>query len=572
MGFGRELLTRILIRAMTLKGRLDLRDMHRNAEKARKVNDQLLFKILKKNQNCLYGRQNHFDQIHTVEDFRRLVPMTTFSDYAPYIERMVQNDEKGLITSLPLVGYAQSSGSTGKRKYIPLTAPEVKVYTKYTVTRMLAATDRYYRQKTGKGFRPGRGLFDGPTLEERLPNGLPCSNIADVAALRLGFLYPYIIGIPFRKLFTPAQIDFQYINSRFAFEDPNTLYMFGVFIKTFTELVHYWEVNWRTIVDDIEHGTISDLAHATPETKEKLMTVIKPNPQRAAELRREFEKGFDNTLLRRLWPHFAVACYIGTSSFTPFTKIARKTTGDIPLDFSIYGASEGLFAAVDELESQEQLMLPDSCYYEFIPQDDESKILSIDQLEVGKDYEVVITNQAGLYRYRFGDVIRVTGYRGQCPYIRFGYRKGQLLNVTGEKTSEEHMAAVVKKIGQAAGCALSNWAVAVDLDAHPCRYVLLVENDKGLDLREYTDLAEEALRQANIRYQIYAGIWIGPLRIVNQRPGTHQAWNEAQVTKGVSASQVKPVRILDTPEKEAFFLSRLVDQETFGNLLEGENT
>ncbi len=570
MGIARDFFTRVLIRAMTLKGRLDLRDMHRNAERARQVNDRLLFRILKKNKTSVYGRRHHFDRIRTVEDYRRLVPMTTFEDYVPYIDRMVHHDETGLITCLPLVGYAQTSGSTGKRKYIPLTRPEIKVYTKYTVTRMLAAADRYYRQKTGKGFRPGRGLFDGPTLEERLPNGLPCSNIADVAALRLGFLYPYIIGIPFRKLFTPQEIDFQYINSRFAFEDPNTLYIFGVFIKTFTELVHYWQENWRTIVDDIQFGTLSDLAHATPETRKKLMPVLRPNPKRAAQLRREFEKGFDDTLLRRLWPHFAVACYIGTSSFAPFTKIARRTTGDLPLDFSIYGASEGLFAAVDEVESQEQLMLPDSCFYEFIPQEDESKVLSIDELEVGKEYEIVITNQAGLYRYRFGDVIRVSGYRGQCPYIRFSYRKGQLLNLTGEKTTEEHMAAVIQKISRASGCELDNWAVAVDLTTHPCRYVLLVENDRGLDLREYADLAEEALRQANIRYQTYAGIWIGSLRIVNQRPGTHQAWNEAQVTKGVSASQVKPVRILDTPEKEAFFLSRLADQETFGNLLEQE--
>ncbi|MBR0418502.1 MAG: GH3 auxin-responsive promoter family protein, partial [Erysipelotrichaceae bacterium] len=74
----------------------------------------------------------------------------------------------------------------------------------------------------------------------------------------------------------------------------------------------------------------------------------------------------------------------------------------------------------------------DSCYYEFIPVDDETKILSLDELEIGKEYEIVITNQAGFYRYRCGDVIKVLDYLNYCPYINFSSRKGTLLNITGE--------------------------------------------------------------------------------------------------------------------------------------------
>ncbi|XP_006813593.1 GH3 domain-containing protein-like, partial [Saccoglossus kowalevskii] len=63
--------------------------------------------------------------------------------------------------------------------------------------------------------------------------------------------------------------------------------------------------------------------------------------------------------------------------------------------------------------------------------------LFLDQVEVGETYEMVITNISGLYRYRFGDVIRVVRFHNQCPVVEFLYRQGQLLNVHGEKTSED---------------------------------------------------------------------------------------------------------------------------------------
>ena len=89
---------------------------------------------------------------------------------------------------------------------------------------------------------------------------------------------------------------------------------------------------------------------------------------------------------------------IGTTTFEPFSRICRRNTKGVLYDFSIYGASEGLFAACDEIESEKQLLLVESCYYEFIPTDDKNRILSLNELEVGKEYIILITNQAGLYR------------------------------------------------------------------------------------------------------------------------------------------------------------------------------
>ena len=556
----RDFLTKVIVGLMIRKGYLDIRSMHRNAVNARAKNEKLLFRILDSNRDTEYGRKYHFQDIKTVEDYRRMVPVTDYHAYEAYIDRMVNHDETNLITSHHVVGYAQSSGTVGGRKYIPLTQPQINVYTKHTVTRMMACADQYLRKNCGRRLKPGRGLYTNHAICEYLPNGILSSNVADVAARQLGFLYPYILSNPYKRLFTQYEAEFRYVNTRFALQDRNTMYAFSVFLKMFTDLMIYLKKHWETIVDDIEKGTVSDIANATPEVLKMLRAKIRPDPVRAAELRREFEKGFDETIVPRIWPNMSAICGIGTSTFEQFYKLSRTMTGDIPYDFSIYGASEGLFAAVDELNSAKQLMLVESCFYEFIPTEDENCILCLDELEVGKEYEIIITTQSGLYRYRCGDVIKVVDYLEECPYIQFAYRKGQLLNLAGEKTTEEHMQAAVDKIAAEAGCRILNWTVDSVITAQPCHYLLMLENNEGKDLREYTRYADKVLREINPRYEhfIARGV-LGTVKIVNLEPGTNAAWiSNREKTGGTSVSMIKPVRILDTDRKKAFFSARII--------------
>ena len=184
----RDVLTWTLIKAMIIKGYLDIESMHKNTIDARKKNEKLLFDILRRNRNSEYGKKYGFEKITTVEEFRKAVPITTYRDYEEDIDRMIENNIDNVLTSDKVIGYAQTSGSVGKRKFIPITQPDVNIYTKYTVTRMLATADKYSRNKYGHGLKPGRGMFTGPGFDDFLPNGMVCSNVADVAVRQLGFL------------------------------------------------------------------------------------------------------------------------------------------------------------------------------------------------------------------------------------------------------------------------------------------------------------------------------------------------------------------------------------------------
>ena len=116
----RDFLTKVIVGLMIRKGYLDIRSMHRNAVNARAKNEKLLFRILDSNRDTEYGKRYHFDRIHSIEDYKRLVPLSSYDDYAPYIERMVNQGEKGLITTYPIVQYAETSGSIGVPKKIPV--------------------------------------------------------------------------------------------------------------------------------------------------------------------------------------------------------------------------------------------------------------------------------------------------------------------------------------------------------------------------------------------------------------------------------------------------------------------
>lgn len=554
----KKLLSKAAMRLIVIKGNSSLRHLENSSLNPMKENEELLKKILKSNANTEYGKAHGFADIKSVEEFRKKVPVSTYEDFAPYIER-VKNGENNILTSSKILGYSRTSGSSGVPKYIPATSDSIKAYVKYTWTRALALAVRELN-KQGKKYKPGRGVFLSPATNEKLPNGLPCSNIAEIGAMRYGFLYPFILTIPTRNLFDMHDGDYIYNIYRFALADEDATFIFSVFFSINVSQLAYLKANWQVIVDDIEKGTISESIDINPDLRKTLSKKIRPMPERAAYLRKQFEQGFDDTLLKRLWPNLTMISSIGNASFKPAADYVRGVAGEIPFDFSIYGASEGLVAACCELESTDMQLLTDSCFYEFIPAGEETdEVLTLDKLEAGKQYEILITTQAGLYRYHLKDVIEVKGFRNKTPLISFVYRKGQYFNIAGEKFSEEDARTAVEMFGKAHGISVNNWLFYQDDSVVPSRYSLVVESDADIDWDSCIDELEEIMGKCNKRYTGQRDkAFISRMIIQKQQPGTHSAWAQQCISQGASAAQIKPVHFIDNESKRDFFLSRLI--------------
>ncbi|MBQ6020224.1 MAG: GH3 auxin-responsive promoter family protein, partial [Clostridia bacterium] len=166
----------------------------------------------------------------------------------------------------------------------------------------------------------------------------------------------------------------------------------------------------------------------------------------------------------------------GTGGFAAYTRAMRSFSGDVPIDFQIYGASESMMATCTHIEEPEFALLCDSCFFEFIPAEipekdiDGTKTLNIDQLEVGKEYEIVITNLSGFCRCRIKDVVKVLGYEAESPKITFAYRKSQLLDLAGDKITESMMDETIRRTGEELGVNIIDYAVYPNRDDSPSHY------------------------------------------------------------------------------------------------------
>ena len=559
-----NIVTWAIIRTLTKRGKKSVKEMLDNCARANDLSRELLMKIVQDNKDTEYGKKYHFDQIHSIEDYKRLVPFSTYDDYAPYIERMVEKGEKNLITTYPIVQYAETSGSIGVPKKIPVSQQTMDIYTKYTITRVTALADAWHREHHGKPLPIGRGFNQLEIVDRTLPDGTPLGNISGSAAKSYKKLFPYYLTSPIPVLYPKGYMPMMYLKVRYALADRNTTFMFSVFMTNLVDMMNYIKRNWEMLVEDIRTGTFNDDVQIDDDTKAELMKVTRPDPKRADELEREFKKGFETPIIPRIWPQMSFISTIGTGGFAAYTRAMRSFSGDVPIDFQIYGASESMMATCTHIEEPEFALLCDSCFYEFLPADapdDCTDTLNIDQLEVGKEYEIIITNLSGFYRYRIKDVLKVLGYEGQSPKITFSYRKSQLLDLAGDKITESMMDEAIRRTGDELGVNIIDYCVYPNRDDSPSHYEFIIEPDSPLDSSkcgEYLKILEKHLCAVNPVYEecldtneIAHGI------LYLQQMQTHALWRDVKVHKGTSLNQVKPVRVLDTPMKKKFFYGLL---------------
>ena len=544
------------------KGKKALKDIEKSSENPKKANEDLLLKILHDNKDTEYGKKYDFANIHSFEEYKAKVPYSDYDVYAPYIKRMIKNKETNLITSYEVIQYAETSGSVGVQKKIPVTYESMKVYEKYSFARTKALADRYYKKTYGTHVPWEKGLNMLETETTIVDDGTPTGSVTGSVSRRFRKLFRLFLTSPDELLFPIGGMNMNYMKARFALEEPNLVFMLSGFMTNFVDMLNYVKKNWEMICDDIEKGTINPEV-CEDRSRPIMMKYVKPNPKRAEELRKIFSNGFDTPIIPRLWPKFSWACAIGTGGFATYAEKYLKYAGDkVGIDYFVYAASEGMFAACIEMNDPRFMPLTDSCFFEFLPadaEDGDNNTLTLDQLQEGKEYEIIITNQCGFYRYKIKDVIRVVGFHNNCPLITFAYRKGQLVNIAAEKTSEEHLNIAVKRLGKSLGVDFGDYALYIDSEPAVSRYVMLLEPDRPIPVdkdKKYAQEFQKILCEVNPEYEFFAnkrGSIDMPLIIIQQQE-THALWREFKLHMGSSSNQVKPVRVLDVPVKQKFFL------------------
>lgn len=543
---------------------------------------------LDKNKGTAYGKDYGFDRIleqkEVVSAFRTSQPVTRYNHYVPYIDRICQ-DESNVMNADSERMLAATSGTSGKRALIPSTSATGSIFFSkgiLVIFNVLYEKMPSFFQELQRSCKLAFASDYKYTPSGKLKIGANSSGPNDRGFSRLLPLY----STPIIEAYQIAHDEkaAMYIHTLFALHDKHLGMLEGNFVTLPFRIFALIQTAGLALASDIEAGRLSPEIAARIGDEAKVEAIEAalggPNPQRAREVK-EALSGEPQGLAQRLWPNLKMV--LSTASGSVFQPYASKMQqggvldctdrgGVIPIFSTVYAASEGLIGiALDPQPNGQSLfcLVPRALFYEFLPMDREnsdalSTILS-DELEVDKDYEMVITNLSGLYRYRLGDVVRFKGfYIKNTPLVEFQYRIGQLLNLRGEKTSEPQLAAAIKAVDEELrkkGTGVAEYSSIQSDEVSSCRYTILLELTDGslgtkVSLKQLQETMDTALCDANPVYSTWrkkGAIQPCVVRLVAQ--GSFEKLRALRIAEGTSPQQLKMSRVLRRKEHIDLLLS-----------------
>lgn len=521
--------------------------------------EKFLMKILEDAKDTEYGRKYNFADIHSIKDYQKMVPITTFDDYDSYIERMADKGERNLITPYELALYNKSSGTVGRPKRIPMTKVGAMAF--FDVNAKM--NNVVYNDELGDCHAKGRML----TLTQSAPevakeaDGLPFGSLSDTAVLAAKPTWMKTRTSPLEASFAGPGVNTRYLHARFGLIDPEVTCLSASYVSFALEFFRYIENNWELLVKDIAEGRIDESIEMPEEVRESVMKYITPMPERAEELRAIFSQGFEEPFARKVWPDLCLLVSGAGGTFKSYAeKMRTRYTGDIPMYKRGISASEGAFSAPLKLDSDDSLLVPDVMFFEFLPVNEEDEVdvehpLTLDQVEVGKKYELVITNLSGFYRYRMRDIFLIKGMHNKTPMIEYLYRSNKTVSLMGEKTTELALRWTAEETAKACGFELIDSSVYPNTEDNCYDFLMeLGKTPEGLTKETIRDALEEKLALANpsMGDKVKKG-FCTPTRLHFLQPETYLLYRDMLYYKGYSIGQTKPVTVIANEVQRKFF-------------------
>lgn len=321
---------------------------------SREVQAQWRGRLVQKAQSTRFGKDHFFKDIHTYEDFKEAVPVRDYEELKPYIEHILHGEESVLWPGKPTY-FAKTSGTTSGVKYIPITADSIPNHINSARDALL----NYIHETGNSAFLDNKLIFlsGSPVLEQK-------------AGIHIGRLSGIVNHhVP------------QYLRT-------NQLPSYE------TNCIEDWETKLEKIIDETIHQPMS------------LISGIPPWVQMYFD-RIRARTGRD---IKDVFPNFSLFVYGGVN-FEPYRAKLFESIGKRVDSVETYPASEGFLAFQDSQTEEGLLMLLNSgIFFEFIPVenyfDPKPRRLSIAEVEVGRNYAVVINSNAGLWGYSIGDTVR----------------------------------------------------------------------------------------------------------------------------------------------------------------------
>ncbi|XP_071095142.1 uncharacterized protein [Haliotis cracherodii] len=516
----------------------------------------LLRDILKQRVEVAYGKDFKFNAIKTVGEFLLTHPITTYAHYESYVSRVIDGERDVMFTGAPQYIVLSSGTTSGKSKRHP---KDLRFYGKVSWMYFAYLRTTLFRFRHMSKLQLWHDIRIKPPITKS-DLGLPMGAGSGSAY----FICPFSASPPEVYNMENEQTVL-YLHSLFGLKEKHVTLFSSMSTALALNFFKTIQKYWKQLCEDIESGKINEAIDLDPGVRHKMQMSLTPNPERAEELRNIFCKGTSN-FGPRVWPNFAALHAPGTGGYSFATEILKKNfLGGVPASSGVHISSESLYGLNLHVEDQtktEYTILPCLNFYEFIPKDcldreDPTTVLA-HEVEVGGEYEMVVTTWMGLYRYRTGDVVRVSSFTETTPNYTFSQRSSDYLDKYPEFLFSEavHDAARTWTSGSSLysymACESQRVeAITGDVTASRGFYIFLELDDDTILSDEDKEKIDDVLRSRfeNYRGNRATGKVVAPV-IVQVKPGTLHVIKQvnSDLNSKAALQQYKYPKFTEKPE------------------------
>jgi hypothetical protein len=448
------------------------------------VQQDTLLKNIKMAKDTWYGKKYGFKEIRTVKDFQERLPLHNYDTIKPYIDKQLKG-EKNLLWPGEITWFAKSSGTTSdKSKFIPVSKECLE--------------DNH--------FRGGRDV-----VVIYMSNN-PNSQMLKGKTLTLG-----------------GSHQINKFNSQSLYGDLSAILI---------ENIPFWTHFVRTppskiaLMDKWEEK----LEEVTKASLKENVTALSGVPSWNLILLKHILNVTGKQNILQIWPNMELFIHGGVA-FTPYKEQFRKLIPSEGMQYlETYNASEGFFAIQDKPDRDDMLLILDSgIFFEFIPMTDFEKdnptTLSIDEVELNKNYAIVISTNAGLWRYIIGDTVYFTS---KYPHrIKISGRTKHFINAFGEELIIDNAEKGLREACRKTGAEITEYTagpVYISEEKSGHHQWLIEFSVEPNDIDFFATTLDNALMALNSDYEAkrYKNITLAPLQIINLKKGTFYNWLESK--------------------------------------------
>ncbi|XP_021287766.1 indole-3-acetic acid-amido synthetase GH3.6 [Herrania umbratica] len=560
--------------SLELKNKKTLQFIEDVTSNADGVQKKVLEEILARNAHVEYlqrhGLNGHTDR----ETFKKVMPVITYEDIQPHIDRIANGDTSPILCSKPISEFLTSSGTSGgERKLMPTIEEELERRS------LLYSLLMPVMSQFVPGLDKGKGMyFLFIKSEAKTPGGLVARPVLTSYYKSSHFkdrpYDPYTnYTSPNETILCPDSYQSMYSQMLCGLcQHKEVLRVGAVFASGFIRAIRFLEKHWPLLCKDIRIGTV-DAQITDQPVREAVMKILKPDPKLADFIEAECSKDSWQGIITRLWPNTKYVDVIVTGTMSQYIPTLDYYSNGLPLVCTMYASSECYFGVnlkpLCKPSEVSYTLIPTMAYFEFLPvhrnngvtnsisvpkslnEKEQQQLVDLVDVKLGQEYELVVTTYAGLYRYRVGDVLRVAGFKNKAPQFNFICRKNVVLSIDSDKTDEVELQHAVKNAVNHLlpfDATVAEYTSYADTTTIPGHYVLYWE----LSLNGTTPIPpsvfedccltiEESLNSVYRQGRV-CDKSIGPLEIKIVEPGTFDKLMDYAISLGASINQYKTPR------------------------------